>query len=449
MSYTSLIFLYFFLPAFMAVYAVAKARHRQVIMALGSCLVIFWASPYGLIPMGILVVLAYFSGIICFNLRERKAGPAAVTAAFLAVAFTQLLLMLVFKQLRQSFVTTVALGVMTLNSASYIIDIKQGELEPETRFFTLWAYIAFLPSLCGIPFVRYKNYRKTFAEPKLRLDYMSEGILLLLIGIAEKIVISDRLTELFNDMQTTSSGTLSSIMSWMGVLAFGGALYLKLKGLSHIAQGFALMLGFKLSYSFDYPYSKPTLKEYIESFNISGYEFLRRYVYKPISKNGSKATALLGASISVLLLCISYKLSVNYLLWGTLAAALLIVEISLEDRLAKIPRAVRYIFTHMFILIGWALISQDSIIGSMEYISRMFTGGMLLDSKPLLYFLGTAMPYFIIILIFELPLFKTLMLRQRKRRISILYAVKPLLILALLILCTSYMMSGTLSLPVR
>lgn len=445
MNYTSIVFLYFFLPGFMGIYALAGTGMRGFVMSAGSCAVIAWASPAALIPMGVTVLLSYFSGILIYNLRERRRAANTIVTVFSLAEIAGVICFYLFGKGSESLGGAVGIGLIALHSISYAADVKLGRVQPETRFFTLFAYICFLPSLCGIPFVRYEKLAWQLKKPMLNSAMISDGILLMLLGMAEKVIISDRLTELFKDMQTAASGDMSLIMSWMGAFVFGAGIYISLKGYSNIARGFALMLGFRIGPSFDSPYSKHTVRDYIFSFNTSATEAVRSYVYEPvISVTGSHAFELLASSCSVILVCISYDLSLNYLLWGTAAALLLLGEKLAEKKLSKIPAAVRYIFTHMLTLIGWALISQSTVVGSLDYIRRMFSGAMQIDSKPLLYFLGNAVPYFLIILIFELPFLRSFYFALEKKKPAAVSAFKPFAIFALLFLCTSFLMSGTM-----
>lgn len=274
---------------------------------------------------------------------------------------------------------------------------------------------------------------------------LSDGILLMLFGIAEKVIVSDRLYELYNDILSASSGELSMIMSWMGALIFGASLYIGLKGYSHIARGFALMLGFGIERSFDLPYTKYTLKDYIGSFNISAVEYLRTYIYKPLTTvTQSRAVSHLAIAVCTILVCVSYKTSMNYLLWGSAAALLLVIESLASGRLQKVPAAVRYIFVHILTLVGWALISQSTVNGSLDYIKGMFSGVMQIDPKPLLYFLGTAFPYSLMIIVFELPFPKLMLTALAARKPAAVSILKPLFIFALLILCTAFLMSSSM-----
>lgn len=446
MSYTSIIFLYFFLPAFMGLYAIVKAPHRPFIMSLGSGFVIAWASPWALIPVAATVLLTYFTGIICFNRKQKGQSADGVMVFFTLVILAQALFFFAFHGFGGTLTSVVGLGVITLNSLSYITDIYREGIDPETRFFTVLAYVCFLPSLAGIPFVRYETIRKDLEGPHLRSDLIADGILLMLIGISEKVIVSDRLLQLFSDIHTTSSSGLSALLSWMSAFIFGAAMYLKLKGLSHIARGFGMMLGFEIKPSFDYPYSRHTVTDYIKSWNIPAFEFGKVYLYNPLTAHEkSKGFGLFAAAMTVTVICLSYSITVNYLLWGLMAAAAVMLEMHFGARLAKVPKAVRYILTHAMIMIGWMLISQPTPESALDHILHMFTGGMLLDSKPLLYFLGTAMPYFLLIIIFEMPFVNSIINKLIERKSRFISAARPFLIFTLLILCTSFMMTGGLN----
>ena len=430
----------------MGLYAVFKPPYRPFIMSLGSLFVIAWASRWALIPVILTILLTYFIGIVCFNLKQKSRSAEPAVIAFIVILLAQVVWFYTFHTPTGVLPAVVGLGVITLNSISYIIDIYRGDSEPETRFFTLSAYVCFLPSLCGIPFVRYKDIRNTFARPLLRSDLTADGILLLLIGISEKVIISDRLFQLFSDIQTASTGGLSALLSWMNAFIFGAAVYLKLKGLSLIARGFGMMLGFELKPSFNYPYSRSTVTDYIKSWNVSAYDFARTYIYEPLTSNfKNNGFELFAAAMTVTVICLSYSITVNYFLWGVLAAVIVMTEMHFETRLAKVPKAIRYILTHSIIMIGWMLISQSTPEAAVDHILHMFNGGIMLDSKPLLYFLGTALPYFLLIIVFELPFVNSLINKLIERKSKFISAASPFLIFVLLILCTSFMLTGGLN----
>ncbi|MBR1392350.1 MAG: hypothetical protein IJ561_00780 [Ruminococcus sp.] len=444
MSYTSMTFLYFFLPVFLGIYFLAKPRLRAALLALGSCAVIASAEPAGLIPLATCLMTAYLCGLGIGKLRESsKAASAFLLMLCILAEGSGAVLFCTLQGSQIKLFTAVGAGIYTLHSAAYCFEVRRGTIDAVKDPIRLLAYIAFLPSLNGIPLADPKKLLPELKAPVMEISKVSDGILMMLLGITEKVVISDRLSLLFYDMQESSSGSISLLMSWLGAFIFAAALFCRLKGYARIAVGFSLMLGFELPASFDHPYSKATLRDYLGSFNISAYRFVQSYVFGPIAGNESSQFRTLSASaISIIVLCISYRPSVVFLIWGVSAALLIIIEMLLDHRLAHIPSPIRYIITHMLTLIGWAFVSQSSTELSLEYVSHMFTGAMLLDSAPLLYFLKTAIPSVVLLAVIESPLTGSLIKRIKEKNITALLIIKPILTFALLIVCTVFLLSS-------
>lgn len=427
----------------MGIYAIVKPSHRPLILCIGSCFIIAWASPLGLIPITASVLSGYLCGRICDKYRSSNVISSAALLLCTLVNLTAIVLFCISKSFGSEPFTAIGAGIYTLHSVSYAFDVKRGETEAQKSLMIVWAYIGFLPSLNSIPIVRYNEIKNDITEPKIRSDLLSNGILIMLLGISEKLIVSDRLTVLFNDILNASSGELSTIMSWIGALLYGAALFTRLKGYAHIAQGFAMMLGFKIENSFDYPYSQTSLQGFLNSYNISAVRFVHSYIARPISGTSSSMPRhLLATAVSMTVLCLSYNFSLNFLLWGVTASLMIIIEILAERRIEKIPKPIRYILTHILTLIGWGLISQRTIVSSVGYVRGMFSGSMLIDPKPFFYFLSTAMPYFLLLFVFEMPVFKKLYIGISKKNYTFTAAAKPFVTFALLILCTSFLMAG-------
>ncbi len=443
MNFSGIVFLYFFLPLFFGIYAISKPFMRAYVMLLGSCAVIAWESPLGLIPFSCSVLIAYLGGLGCKKLKNNKKAATALLTVCILPEIAVPILVFVIGASEIGIMTTVGAGIYTLHSISYCCDVFRGECEAVTDPLRLAAYVSFLPSLDGIPLVEPKKTLEAMKEPKLNSEMLADGILLMLFGTIEKVLISDRLAMLFTEMQETSGGELSMIMSWVGAFFFGSAMLCRLKGYAHIAQGFAMMLGFDIGPSFDYPYSKSSLKDYLASYNISAYRFVQKNVYRPIAGSESNhARTLTASTISIITVCISYKPSIPFLLWGTGAALLITIELLADHQLSKIPRPVRYILTHSLTLIGWGIISQKTAVASFGYVSRMFTGALNLDAAPLLYFLSSAGPFVMLLLFFEAKTFITMLKRVSARKVNPIMFIKPFLVFALLVICTAFLLSG-------
>ena len=445
MNFTGITFLYFFLPCFFAVYALAKPAMRAYVMLAGSLVVIGWGGLLGLIPLAVCILTAYLCGAGCERLRENKALSALLLWICLLTDAAAVVLFVVLPGKDISLFSAVGAGIYAIHSLAYCFDVYRGECQRETNLFRLAGYISFLPSLNGIPLVTPKETLAAMKAPKIDSERLANGILLLLFGIVEKTVVGDRLAAIFDEMQEISGGDLSMLMSWFGAFIFGAGLFCRLKGLSHIAQGFALMCGIDTAPNFSFPYSQISLRDYLSSYNISAYNFVQRYFFRPLAgKDTGHARTLLASSVSIVAVCLSYNISASFLIWGTSAALLITIEMLFDHKISKLPKPVRYIFTHMLTIIGWAVVSQKTAVASMEYVSHMFTGALTLDTAPFLYFLGASAPFVILLVISELRVLRSLTVRLDSKRVSPIAIIKPVLTFALLVLCTVFLMSGAL-----
>lgn len=446
MNYTGILFLYFFLPLFFGLYAVAGAKRRAVIMSLGSCAVAAWAQPLGLIPLGVSVFIGYCYGRLTVRLAEHSRALGCLLALAALTETAQAVVFCTLYRGSSGLFTAFGCGIYSLHTVSYCFDVFRGEAPADKNLFRVFAYIGFVPSLCGIPAVRYKTVSGQFSAPKIKSDMLADGILLLLLGIAEKLIISDRLTELFYEMKLTSSGDISFIMAWLGAFLFACSVYSKLKGYANIARGFGMMLGFDIGPSFTFPMGKLTLRDYIYSFNVSAASFVREYLYRTVCGRDSKRIlTMIASSLSITLLCLSYCPSLRFLLWGLSAALFILLEIVFEDKLSRIPKPIHYLITHMLILLGWAFVSQSTVSLSLEYISNMFAGVMTIDFAPLQYFLFSAMPYVLLLVLLEVKPLHDYYKKLDSSEFSIVTAFKPFTTLVLLLLCTVFLMSGAAS----
>ncbi|MBR6044703.1 MAG: hypothetical protein IKP47_03605 [Ruminococcus sp.] len=444
MNFTSITFLYFFLPAFFLIYAVTKPAYRAYIMLIGSCTVICWGSPYGLVPLAISVLISYLCSLCIDSLRDRKKLSVLLLIVSLLTNLAAVVLFCSLPTVRSRLFTAIGAGIYALHSAAYTFDVYRNECEAVRSPLRLAAYISFLPSLCGIPLVKPKETIGQMKETSVRSDMLTDGILLLLFGIAAKVIVGDRLYTLFQELEASAKGDLSMLMSWLGAFIFGFSVFARLKGYACIAQGFGMMLGFRIGPSFDYPYSKTTLREYLASYNISAYSFVQRYVFRPIAgSETNQARTLTASAVSLVVICASYRPSASFLIWGAGAALFISLEIILDSRLSHVPRPVRFIMTHMLTVIGWAVISQKTAVSSLEYVAHMLTGALTLDTTPLLYYFRSAAPLFVLILLFESKSLRNAVAKLEERSVSPITVIKPVLILTLLVMVTVFLMSGS------
>lgn len=453
-----MIFLYFFLPVFMGIYCLTRPKHRAKTLVLGSACFIAWAQPLGLINLAVSAFSAYVGGIVIYNFRESKAKSRAVLAAcavvnaamFFAFAYSNycpvdIVSGLIGRMEQHRLYTAFGAAVYTLHAISYCADVYKGAFQPENGFFNVCAYVGFMPSLTCGPILKYADIADTVTAPSIKSSLMSDGIMLFLRGLAEKVILANLLCGFWRDMHSAGADRLSAPAAWLGALIFGFWFYYEFQGFSHMARGFSAMLGFDIKPNFDLPFAKSTLKRFILSFNTSLVGWLGEYVYRPLCGIGKKTrlTRICAILFVSLLMGMWYGFGRNTILWSLFIAVFVCIEDCLEKPLSHLPLALRSILMQIIVIISWALLSGVTLSDSFEYLKIMFGGGNTVENGLTWYFAKTSLCVMILCIIFASPLFAFIQKKLGSIKTGVVTAAKSAIILALMILDTAFMLAQT------
>lgn len=455
MVFSSILFLYFFLPVFMGVYGLTKPKHRAKVLAFGTCFFVAWENPLGLINLAVSGILAYIGGILIYNFREDRRKSRAVMIICTAVNAVMLALFSYSGYDRSNLIGAVlgkgtvvpfaafGVSVYTLHSISYCADIYRGRFEPEIKFSCVFSYIGFIPSMVCGPIVSFKEMSDKLKSPKITSGKLSDGILLFMFGIFEKVIVSDRLGFLWKDMTSAGAETMSLETAWLGLLIFGFWFYFEFLGFSHMARGFALMLGFDLKPNFNLPFTRKTLIGFASSFNISLNRWAKDYIYGSLPKN--KSSRVINSA--KVLLCAAavglwYGTGINFIMWSVFMALLILAENRLKNLMSRIPSVVRFIMTQFAVLFSWSILSGTDLHSTFGYIRAMFRWGVFSGSNTVWYWIKSSFVLIVLCVILASPVLRIIDSKLRDLKFNVINVSKPMMILALLILCTAFMVSG-------
>lgn len=451
----SIEFLYFFIPAFMALYSVVSSGIRAGLIVLSSAAMICWSNPAGLVPMAVSVLSGYLGGIMIHNFHRRKYVSRIVLA--LTVIINAAMFFMFFRSSYGgesmigrlgpggiwSAAPIIGASVYTLHAISYCCDVFSGKCRCEHRFLRAAGYIAFFPSLYAGPILSYGDMRRTLRRSRLSLASCAKGIRLLLAGMAQKLILSNTMYELWLSVRETDPDRLPAFSAWIGIAAFGFFVYFELVSFALIACGMGAMMGFDLPQNFNEPFTAVSLKDLISRFNVTLYGWVKSYVYMPLSsalKGG--AGELAAVFLSVIAGMLWYGIGVRTLLFAAVISLLLLIERLLGKRLEKLPAAVRRIGLIVIMLITLPILAFQSPVDAVRYVGAMFganriAADMLSENLLKTYF------WFIAACIF---MSSGIISRLRKKAdglsIYIVTVIQPVWVIALLLLCTSFMISG-------
>ena len=459
MVFSSLNFMFVFLPIVLAVYYIVPQKWKNVCLLLASLVFYGWGEPVYILLLIGSIVANYFIGLAVQRQRERT--DAKHPKAWLLAGILVNLLMLLFFKYFDLFARTLAmipalseikplelalpLGISfyTFRGMSYQIDIYRGDCDAEKSFLNYGTYAALFPHLTAGPIVRYRDISSQLAVRPKNTEQFADGVRRFTLGLAKKVLIANNLAKLWDVYSTAPAAQLSTAGAWIGVCAFSLEIYFDFSGYSDMAIGIAKMFGFDFKENFDHPYVSASVTEFWRRWHISLGSWFRDYVYIPLGGNRKgKNRQLLNIAIVWALTGFWHGASWNFMLWGLYYAAFLILEkLWLLKRLEKAPAFVSHLYATVVCFSGWVLFELSDLAACGQYYKTMFgfgSGGAYQASDG--FYLKTFALVFLVAALGSSTLFSDLFHKLPKKAQSVLC---PVLIVLTLVLCTGYLVDAT------
>lgn len=388
MVFSSLLFLFRFLPIFLAAYFIAPGRYRNGILFAGSLIFYGWGEPVYILILLFSTAVDYTLGKQAGRCREREDRAGARRAAVLSAVinlgllgffkYTDFLIgtagMVTGKEFPLLHLALpIGISFYTFQTMSYTIDVYRGHAGVQKDFIAFGAYVSMFPQLIAGPIVRYSTIEK---ELNCRSESVSEfagGVRLFAVGLGKKVLIANPVGELWYEIQHIAPDGRSVVMAWLGIFAFAMQIYFDFSGYSDMAVGLGRMFGFHFPENFHYPYESKSITEFWRRWHISLGTWFKEYVYIPLggSKNGM-ANQVRNILIVWLLTGIWHGAGWNFLLWGIYFGLLLLVEKLFLSRLLKrIPSGFQHLYAMMLVLFGWVLFAFDDMGQGILYLKEM------------------------------------------------------------------------------
>lgn len=456
MLFSSITFLYCFLPCVLLVYFVVPDRLKNFTLLAASLIFYGWGEPKYLVFMLLSVTQSYIAALLVERFRGKKLAKLAL--ALSAVASLGLLAYCKYADFFiENFNAVTGLSVPLLNIAlpvgisfytfqilSYVVDVYRGDVPAQRNFIDLAMYIAMFPQLIAGPIVRYSDIAGSLKNRKTTLADASEGIRRFSIGLAKKILLANSAALLVSEFKAYNEKTV--LFYWLYALAYMLHIYFDFSGYSDMAIGLGRIFGFRFSENFNYPYISASITEFWRRWHISLGGWFRDYLYIPLGGNRVKPFRHV---INILIVWAAtgfwHGASWNFVLWGILYAALLLFEKYILH--PKIRFAVpMHIYTLLFVMLGFVLFDSASVTDALASFKALFGfGGIPAADTVSLYYLKSNIVLLVVAVIGATPLPKLLYekIGLRKYGGKILAVVTPLAALASVALCTAYLIDGS------
>ena len=458
MVFSSLLFLFAFLPVVLVVYYVAPRKLRNPVLFLFSLLFYAWGEPVYVVLMLFSTAVDYILG----RLVHRYLGAGRKRAAQVCVGLSVVINLLVlgfFKYadfLVGSLNTLFGLAIPLLNlplpigisfytfqTMSYTNDVYRGDAPVQRNLINFGTFVTLFPQLIAGPIIKYKELGDQIDHRDYPVERFASGIQTFAVGLGKKVLLANNLGQLWDAYKALPAAELTTAGAWLGVIAFSLQIYFDFSGYSDMAVGLGRMLGFEFTRNFDYPYISRSVTEFWRRWHISLGSWFREYVYIPMGGNRVSRPRLCFNLLVVWgATGIWHGASWNFLLWGLYFGVLLIVEkLWLGRRIERWPVPLQHAYALFLVAVSWAIFAVEDFSQLGPYLGAMFgfAGGGAFDGA-FFYYLRSYLPTLVLACAASTPLAAGLWRRLPER---VWKAALPVLLLCVLLLSTAYLVDAT------
>ena len=459
MLFSSVPFLYYFLPATLLLYLVAPRRLKNAVLLLMSLVFYAWGEPRYIAVMLASVALGYVFGLLIERFRGKRAAKV-----FLALSVASSLAFLVYFKYADFFITNwnavtgfavplleialpIGISFYTFQILSYTVDVYRGEVSAQKNPIDLAAYITLFPQLIAGPIVRYSDVDRQLGERTHTLDKTALGIRRFVLGLAKKILIADALAAFCSDF--AASGEKSVLFFWLYAVAFSLQIYFDFSGYSDMAIGLGRIFGFDFPENFNYPFISGSITEFWRRWHISLGSWFRDYVYIPLGGNRvSKARGLFNIFVVWMLTGFWHGASWNFIFWGLFFAVWLLAEKLWLLPYLKKAKVWNHLYVLILVLFSFVLFASEDMETLLFNVKGMIgLGGVPAVTAATLYYLRSYAVVFAIALVGSTPLVKRALGAIMERRFGerAVNVAEPIILTVLLLVMTGYLVDGSFS----
>lgn len=455
MIFSSLTFLFAYLPLTLAVYFLAPLRWRNLVLLLVSLFFYGWGEPVYISIMILSILIDYTHGMLVEKYRSNDKLARYFVGQ--SVAFNLLLLGFFkywdFLAANLSLipgVTVPQLGIalpigisfFTFQTMSYTIDVYRRDAPVQRNIIRFGAFVTMFPQLIAGPIVKYKTVAEELNHREHTFENFALGARRFCVGLAKKVLLANSIGALWEaQLAAQGADTLTVVGGWMGLLAFGFQIYFDFSGYSDMAIGLGWIFGFHFNENFDHPYLSKSVSEFWRRWHMSLTSWFREYLYIPLGGNrGGTAKAL--RNILIVWFCTGFwhGASWNFILWGMYFALWLILEkYVLKDILAKSPAVFKHFYTLVIVFVGWGIFAMEDLTVCGQYLSACFGGAPLWSTVD-----GYTLRSYVVTFVVLVAASTTLGVKGWNRLPAKAQKIMtPILMAMSLILCTAYLVDGS------
>lgn len=453
MLFSSITFLYYFLPLVLLVYFISPHSLKNAVLLIASLVFYAWGEPlYVFLLIGTIAV-GYVFGLLIDRFRGDKRSRLMLIGSI--VVIVGLLFFFKYADFLISNINQLLNGEMPLlhlalplgisfysfQILSYTVDLYRGKVKVQRNPFKFATYVALFPQLVAGPIVRYETIEEELSFRVHSFENFSEGATRFVIGLAKKVLLANVLGQLVETYK--ASAELSVLFAWLYIAAFALQIYFDFSGYSDMAIGLGRMFGFHFAENFNYPYISRSVSEFWRRWHISLGSWFRDYLYIPMGGNRVKVPRhLLNILVVWLLTGFWHGAGWTFISWGIYFAILLAIEkYLLAGVLAKTPAWLKHILTLILVLSSFVIFDAVNLAEAFSRLGQLFgITAASLSGQESLYYLNS---YFVPLLLGILGATPLPALVAKRLPDKLMLVLRPLFIIVLLLLVTAYLVDGS------
>ncbi|NLB19322.1 MAG: MBOAT family protein [Clostridium sp.] len=457
MVFSSIAFLFYYLPLIIILTYIFPKRFRNGILLIGSLLFYGFGEPIYVVLMILSVLIDYTNGRFIEKFRTHEKLPKlflfiSILANLSLLGFFKYgdFVILNINDLLSTQIPLLNLGLpigisfFTFQTMSYSIDVYRGNIEAEKNIITFGAYVSMFPQLIAGPIILYKDVVGSLKNRKVSMAMLNEGIMRFILGLGKKVLLANNIGLLFETVKKIPVDEISMATAWLGAIAFSFQIYFDFSGYSDMAIGLGKILGFDFLENFNYPFMSKSITEFWRRWHMSLSYWFRDYLYIPLggSRHGTVKT-IRNITIVWFLTGLWHGAAWNYILWGIYFAIILIMEkFVLKKFLASTGNLFKRTYSLILIVISFTIFSLEDLDYLATYLRTMF-GDAILWNMSFIYLLQSFSILLIIGIVASTPYpfkrFKNLFYSQSPVRKS----VSQLMLLLIFFISLAFIVDGS------
>ena len=452
MVFSSITFLFYFLPVVLATYYLVPKKCKNIVLLISSLVFYFYGEPKYTLLMVFSIVCTYFFGLLIDKYKKHSklfltlsilvSVGILVYFKYINFIIQNINLWLTNKIDFIYVILPIGISFYTFQMISYVIDVYRGQAKVQKNILKLAMYVSLFPQLIAGPIVRYTTIEEQLENRNHTFEKFALGVRRFIIGLGKKVLIANVLGEL--TAVFLASKEMSVLYYWLYGIAAMLQIYFDFSGYSDMAIGLGKMFGFDFLENFNYPYIATSITDFWRRWHISLSSWFRDYIYIPLGGNRvSKLKWLRNILVVWMLTGLWHGAAWNFILWGTFFGILLIIEkLFLGEFLKKLPKVVSRVYVLLTVMISFIIFNGENSTQIFKNIGGLIGIGKIpLVSKESIYYLKSYLAVILIGIVGSTPILKNIVNNIKMKKFINL--VEPIFLLAILLICTSYIVDGS------